>query len=303
MTFDGIPADPLTPLIRRLNQSMSSLATLGAALALHQAGLEAPPALSDALESALDAMGAPPLAGLSAPEVGQALGLLRTFFAEAADLLEAPGREPGWTFRDPAILQGLGTSSAGMVDRMTRLGDDRAWFAALLAREGAVLDVGTGVGGVALAAAQAWPRKSVRGIDVWQPSLDLAERNRAVHPCARRVSFGNSGLQDVTETGAYDLVWLPTPFIAGPVVAASLPRLRASLVPGGCLVAGVLPPPPEPLGNALSRLRTLRNGGHPWSADEVAELLVANGFTAVEVPPGQSGMLFVLGRAAETGAA
>lgn len=291
-------ADTLTPLIRRLNQSMLSLAALGGALKLHEAGLDAHPAVSEAIAAALQAIDAPAVAALSPDEARQALGLIRTFFVEARDLMDAPARPPGWAFHDPAILQGIGTSSSGMVARMRSVADDRPWLAAVFGRANAFLDVGTGVGGIALAAAEAFPALHVTGIDLWQPSLDLAEQNRTTSAAAARVTFRRQGLQDLDDDARYDLVWVPTPFIAGEIVTGALPRLRRALTPGGALIVGVLPPPPDPLGHALSRLRTIRNGGHPWSCPEFATLLAQGGFADVEVPANQAGIHFVLARKA-----
>ena len=291
-------ADTLTPLIRRLNQSMLSLAAIGGALKLHEAGLDAHPAVAEAMAAALDALDAPAVAALSRDEARQALGLIRPFFVEARDLIDEPTRPPGWRFDDPAILQGIGASSAGMVARMAHVATGRPWLAAVIARPGAFLDVGTGVGGIALAAAESWPAMEVIGIDLWQPSLDLAEQNRATSAAAARVTFRNQGLQDLDEEERYDLAWVPTPFIAGDVVTESLPKLRRALRPGGGLIVGVLPPPPDPLGHALSRLRTVRNGGHPWSCHQFAALLAGGGFEDVDVPDGQAGIHFILGRKA-----
>ena len=39
-------------------------------------------------------------------------GLIRMGLHQASDLLDDPGRPPGWTFTDPAILQGWGRGSA-----------------------------------------------------------------------------------------------------------------------------------------------------------------------------------------------
>ena len=289
-----MPADPLTALIRHLNQSVLSLAALGGALRLHEAGLDAHPAISEAMAEALDALGAPPLLTLSPCEARQALGLIRTFLVEAADLVDAPARPPGWTFNDPAILQGIGTSSAGMVARMAALASGRPWLHALFTRPGIFLDIGTGVGGIALAAAETWSGMDVVGIDLWQPSLDLAERNRAQSPAAARITFRNQPLQDLDDVARYDLAWLPTMFIAGAVVTDALPRLQRALIPGAGLIVGVLPPFADPLGAALGRLRTIRNGGHPWSPSDVARLLASAGFENVEIPPDQPGINFVL---------
>ena len=105
-------------------------------------------------------------------------------------------------------------------------------------------------------------------------------------------------MQDLDDEHRYDVIWLPTPFIPGDIVTGALPRLQRALVPGGGLIVGVLPPPPDPLGHALSRLRTIRNGGHPWSCPEFASLLAEQGFEDVDVPGNQAGIPFVIGRKA-----
>lgn len=288
--------DPLTTLIRQLNQSVFALAAVGGQLRLDGGGRAADPATASAMADALVAIGAPPLHALSAPERQQALGLIQTFFKEAEDLLTRPERPPGWVFEDPAILDGIGTASAGMVGRIAALADARPWFAAALAGPGTFLDVGTGVGGLALAVAERWPQLDVVGIDRWPPSLALAERNRRNSPCAGRVGFLHRALEELDDEARFTAAWLPTPFIAEAVVRASLARLHRALRPGGGLVAGVLPPSGGAVASSLGALRTLRNGGHPWTGAAMAALLEDAGFVDVDVPPDQVGMHFVVGR-------
>jgi hypothetical protein len=49
---------------------------------------------------------------LTGPQRQMVTGLIRLGLHQAADLLDDPGRPPGWTFTDPAILQGWGRGSA-----------------------------------------------------------------------------------------------------------------------------------------------------------------------------------------------
>src|SRR4051794_9349130 len=86
------------------------------------------------------------------------------------DLIENPARPPGWAFTNPVILDGWGRGSA-MVP---------ALIAAAHTDLGAVtsfLDVGTGVGLLAVSAVGVWPSASVVGIDPWEPSLQRARAN------------------------------------------------------------------------------------------------------------------------------
>lgn len=286
----------LTALIRDLNRSVLALATVGAALHLREAGKPPHPALSEPMSATLAAIGMPTADTVDDTEARQAYGLIRTFFHEALSLMEEPERDPGWRFEDPAILQGIGTSSASMVTRMTRLGDGRPWLAALFRDHGAFLDVGTGVGGVALAAASAWSSMRVTGIDVWPPSLALAEQNRQSSGHADQVAFRHQAVETLADQGIYSVVWVPTPFLSAACLVGALPRLHESLRPGGAIIAGLQPPPPDSLGDALARLRTLRNGGHVWDGEALVAQLSAAGFTDVEWPSGQQGMQFVIGR-------
>ncbi len=51
------------------------------------------------------------------------------------------------------------------------------------------LDVGTGVGQLAVAAAGLWPRATIVGIDVWQPSLERARANVAQAGLGERIEL------------------------------------------------------------------------------------------------------------------
>lgn len=43
---------------------------------------------------------------------GRALGLIRTYFHYAVDLLDSPAKAPGWNYTATAILDGYGRGSA-----------------------------------------------------------------------------------------------------------------------------------------------------------------------------------------------
>ena len=40
-----------------------------------------------------------------------ALNIVRLYFAMANELLNDPGRPPGWTYTDPLVLEGMGRGS------------------------------------------------------------------------------------------------------------------------------------------------------------------------------------------------
>jgi SAM-dependent methyltransferase len=106
------------------------------------------------------------------------------FFLDALDLLDQPQRAPGWNHTNPDILEAQGRFSRAIITRIAELGAEQPDLETLLNQPGAFLDVGTGVGHLAIEAARTWPTLHVVGLDVWKPSLTLA---RAKY-CAERAS-------------------------------------------------------------------------------------------------------------------
>ena len=95
------------------------------------------------------------LDGLSQQQISEALAYVTFQIGEATELFHNAGRPPGWVCQDPALLQGLGQASRQNIRSIVALAATRPSLAASLA--GRFLDVGTGVGAMALEAAEAMP--------------------------------------------------------------------------------------------------------------------------------------------------
>jgi hypothetical protein len=82
------------------------------------------------------------------------------------------------------------------------------------------------------------------------------------------------------------------------VLDAAVPRLVRSLRPGGWLVLGRMAPPPDPVAQAASALRTIRGGGADFTALRLASALAAAGCTGVSTLPrtGPAPMEFIVGQ-------
>ena len=141
-------------------------------------------------------------------------------------MFQNPDRPPGWVLRDPAVLQALGQASRQNVRSIVTLANDRPRLAASLA--GRFLDVGTGVGAMALEAAELCPSLQVVGLDIWEPSLAPARANVAASPHAARVEIRAQDVTQLDELAAYTLAWLAAPFLARPVAEAALDRLAVA---------------------------------------------------------------------------
>jgi SAM-dependent methyltransferase len=148
---------------------------------------------------------------------------------------------------------------------------------------GAFLDIGTGVAWLAIEAARVWPALRVVGIDIWEPSLALARGNIAASGMQDRIALRNQSVVDLDDRDAFTIVWYPAPFLPFAIAATALENACKALVPGGWLVFGIFPPPPDPLGEALAALKIVRCGGHPWTASEVEDRLRGLGLEDVEI--------------------
>lgn len=187
----------------------------------------------------------------------------------------------GWAQQDDAVLLHQGRASAmtgralagKVVPALPGLAD------ALDAGSGRVLDVGTGVAALALVLAEAFPRARVVGVDILERVLELArgELAAAKADVADRVSLRHLDVALLAEPAAYDLVWLPAPFLSEAALTAAVPRLADALKPGGWIVAGTNPAEPEPLRRAVAGWHAVRNGGNSWDTDRVALALAAQG--------------------------
>lgn len=223
------------------------------------------------------------------------LSVLRQVLGAAAG--ELP---PGWAAQPDQVLLDQGHASAAVGRALaTVLVPTLDGLAARLAVPGSrILDVGTGVAALALALARELPHARVTGIDSWDRVLGLAraELRQAGAP-AERVELRRQDAADLREPGAYDLIWLPVPFLSERSLAASLPRLLDALAPGGWLVSGMLPVPPGELAAAVARWKAVRNGGNCLGPDRMGAALRDAGLRNVaRFPAAPGGAVLMVGQ-------
>jgi SAM-dependent methyltransferase len=213
--------------LQRMADITRGLAAIGAALRLRQAKTKAHPDVEGRLSEVIEALIPDAFAGLDEAQVATASTLITHAFEEARDLLERPDRAPAWEVRDPAMLQAQGQASRAVLHRIIALAADRPALKAALA--GRFLDVGAGVGAIALEAAAQCPSLHVVGLDIWEPALMLARANVAASPHAARIEIRAQDVTSLDEVAAYTLAWLPAPFLTQPVAQAALDRLVVAL--------------------------------------------------------------------------
>ena len=288
---DPMPFEDVMITVNRWLVATEALASLGAELALMQAATPGHPDVAGALQAVSAAAGLADLDQLPPPQREMLIGLIRLGLHQAADLIDHPGRPPGWTFTDPAILQGWGRGSmvvpGALVSAAPELADVRS-----------LLDVGTGIGLLAIAAARVRPHASIVGIDTWGPSLETAAANIRAAGLDDKITVRDQDVTALEDTDAYDCVWFPTFFVTAAVLEAAMPRLYRAVRPGGWLVLGRMAPPPDPLAQTTSALRTIRGGGAEFDAKRLATALETAGCAAVRILPrqGPAPLEYVIGQ-------
>ena len=268
-----------------------AMAAIAATLKLQQQGIKPSPEVAAALDAVLTAAGVTGLDELPPPQQGALLGMVGMFAGQINDLLTNPGREPGWTYTDPAILDGYGRGSAMLPAAMAQCHPD-------LATVTSFLDVGVGVGFLACAAANVWPDASVVGIDPWETSLERARANVDAAGLSGRIELRQTDLAGLGDKDTYDCIWIPSFFLSEDVLVAGLDTALTALKSGGWVVIGTGRPAPEPLADAVGRLRYIRGGGMLLDPKAAVNLLENAGYTDVQeaAPGGPIPITFAIGK-------
>jgi predicted O-methyltransferase YrrM len=278
--------DEVMGAVMRLAASVDTLAAAGARLS---AGDDIPADIAAAIDDVLAAAGIPPVTDLEPPQRMVAGGMIRTIFGQAADLLHNPTRPAGWAYTDVAVLEGQGRGSMSVPPLMAATGE--------FGDVSSLLDVGTGVGWLAVGAAQVFPNAEIVGVDTWGPSIERARANVAESGLSERIEIRDQSVADLPDRDRFDLTWVPSFYVSRDVLPVAFERILAATRPGGHIAVGRFDEPPAELPAATQRLKTLRDGGTLPSVDETVAWLTNAGWTDVRALPreGNIPLQFVVG--------
>lgn len=279
-----------------------ALAALAAALRLRRDAAAVDPELAARLGAVLDVLGLREAVDALEPHEATALlGIAESSLAQSAAFAIRPG-ESAWTSADDTILLAQGHMSAllGPVFERTlvpSLDDD---LAGRLSRPGgSFLDVGTGVGALAIAVCRVWPELHVVGIDQWDRALALAREQVESAGLGEHIELREVAAEALDDSAMHDLAWVPTMFVSETVLASVAERVHASLRPGGWAMFGQYARADDPFRAALADLRTTRHGGAQQTPPELVALVERAGFIDVGVrADGKGPLIFVVGRRA-----
>jgi SAM-dependent methyltransferase len=255
----------------QLGVSLDALAAVAAHLRVEMEGIQVDPKIRDLLTSvASEILGTGPVGRAEQQAI---IGMVRAFIYQADDLVNHPGRAAGWHDTNESLLKSLGQASAGIVRAFEVAGARSPSLERTMQRRDAVfIDVGTGTGWLAIAVARTFPALRVVGVDVLPEALELARRNVADVGLTERVELRLIDAAELEPESA-DVVWLPMPFLPNAMIDDILRGASGALRPGGWLLPGTFPGPGRSLAERLMTIRTLRSGGHPWTADDLCARL------------------------------
>jgi predicted O-methyltransferase YrrM len=196
------------------------------------------------------------------------------------------GLGPGWQHTDPELLEAQGRSGKGAMPAMIQAIRQTPELAARLGRPSAsFLDVGVGVGVIAIELCRAFPALRVVGLEPAPAPLAQARANVAAANLADRIELRQQGVEDLQDSEAFDLAYVAQVFIPDGVFEAGLARVWRALRPGGWVSMPAISAAGDDLEAALSRLRNLLWGGGVRLPEQVAEAARSVGFTGVQISP------------------
>ncbi|MCW3037449.1 MAG: hypothetical protein JWM17_2761 [Actinobacteria bacterium] len=225
------------------------------------------------------------------------IGDLRSTMLQSAHLVEQShhGSVPlgGWEqYSDPELLEAQGMRSAEPVGMLvTRLVPMLEGLEARLRSPGAsLLDVGTGVGRLAIEMCRHFPDLRVVGIDPYATPLELARRNVAEAGLEGRIELRPQRVEDLGDDQQFDLAWVPVMFLPPDVAARGLERVHTALRPDGWALAGSMTDDGDGLQPAVLRLMAHLFGSGRLLPDQAADMLRAAGYDNVGVLPPTAGV-------------
>jgi precorrin-6B methylase 2 len=280
--------EDIRDLIAKLGTSANGLLAVGLAL---QARIDRPPtddALDGRIDDVLELLGIRGIAGdLSEADSASLLAGIRTDLFTAATALRGTSPVSGWTHVKADLLQSAGDVSAGFPRLLlTRIAPQLEDLGERLASpDGAFLDVGVGVAALSIAMVRQWPRLRVVGVDPWGPAIMLGRRNVQSAGLAGQIDLREAAAEELSETNAFDLAWIPSLFIPQRSIARIVERVARSLRPGGWLLFAAINPDSEPLAMAINSFRATLWGGSVLDAGAVRALLTNSGLVDVRLLP------------------
>jgi precorrin-6B methylase 2 len=238
---------------------------------------------------------------LTGNAIAPLLADLRTTLHQSRDLVDRAKRRmlsAGWVHTDPELLHAQGVSGRGGARAMAEQGVPflPGMAERLNSPSATFLDVGIGVGVIAIEMCRVYPALRVVGLEPAEVPRREALANIGAVGYADRMELRDQRVEELTDVEAFDLAYLPQVFLSEEAFRSGLGNIWQALRRDGWLIMPAISVPGDDLQAALARLRNTLWGGGARLADEVAEAATQSGFADVQVHPVGSTVHTVLAR-------
>ena len=223
---------------------------------------------------------------------------VRTTYLLTQQMIDAAKKRsltPGWFYTDPELLAAQGQGQGGVQAVQLWVQNVFPRLDGLAGRleqpTAAFLDVGAGVGEIAIQMCHRFPALRVVALEPQEAPLAEARRNVAAAALSERIVLRAQRIEELAESEQFDLAWLPQMFLRKEVLVRGLHTTWAALRPGGWILLLAVSAPGMNLDAAYWRLRNVLWGGDPLSPEQVAGLLTEAGFARARVLPTAPGFV------------
>lgn len=222
--------------------------------------------------------------------IGRLLAELRTTLYQSGDLVDRAKRRTlasGWMHTDLELLHAQGVAGRAGARALAEQGVP--FLAGLADRlnspSASFLDVGIGVGIIAIEMCRVYPTLHVVGLEPAEVPRREAIASVEAVGYADRIEVRNQRVEALNDVAAFDLAYLPQVFLSDEAFQFGLAAVWQALRRGGWLIMPAISVPGEDLQATLARLRNTIWGGGARLADEVAAAATRSGFEDVQVHP------------------
>jgi SAM-dependent methyltransferase len=227
------------------------------------------------------------IALFKAPSHEDVLARLRSAHLQSRAMVDAARHgalRQGWLHADPELLQAQGRSGRATTHAMVAqiFPHLPGLLERLTSSDGTLLDVGMGVGIIAIEMCRVFPHLRVIGLEPGAIQAEEARRNIAASGFKDRIEVRMQRLEDLEDQQAFDFAYLAQPFMPLDVVKPGLVTIRKALRPGGYISMAAFDAPGGDLHATTARLLNVLWGGSPVDLDELARLTRDAGFEMVQ---------------------
>lgn len=212
---------------------------------------------------------------------------LRTTLQQSRDLVDRAARHTlvsGWVHTDPDLLRAQGAAGRAAARMMASQGIQRlpGLVERLNAPTARFLDVGAGVGVIAIEMCRTYPSLQVVGLEPAQAPRREALRQIAMAGLSDRIEIRDQSVEALTDTEEFDFAYVPQVFLPDDAFLRGLETVWRALRPGGWVSLPVISAPGNEVRPAVARLQNTLWGGRARLVEDVAEAATGAGFVEVQ---------------------